>query len=347
MHAKEHNGAFKSPLRRRVLRKDKTPPEGKQPATEKKKDGEESPKGRHKANPNDRRKTTEVPDTVPGPHSRSGVTDIQNAENLDQRRSMRAGFVQGTVSCLGCGSVRHMLRLCPHVNDDDRTKIWAKWQDKLATHRQLLKKYKKGSPTADKEKYDELSKTYSKSLDKAFAALRVKYNTECGRFTHAQHDLEDRAAAISDQLATHVSLDVFRTASAAVDEAIRLYNVANEEAPDDTPTPALAKPSAVALVSGQKPPLNETAAPSCTTMVQTPTQQQSAQHPGSSAAPAPNQIRSSDQLMYPRPHQPDPAMFRPRPSSVPYGYGSDAQAAAVVLRANAQVPQHAAPSSGI
>ena len=239
-----------------------------------------------------------------------------------------------------------MLRLCPHINDDDRTKIWAKWQDKLATHRQLLKKYKKGSPTADKEKYDELSKTYSKSLDKAFAALRVKYNTECGRFTHAQHDLEDRAAAISDQLATHVSLDVFRTASAAVDEAIRLYNVANEEAPDDTPTPALAKPSAVALVSGQKPPLNETAAPSCTTMVQTPTQQQSAQHPGSSAAPAPNQIRSSDQLMYPRPHQPDPAMFRPRPSSVPYGYGSDAQAAAVVLRANAQVPQHAAPSSG-
>ena len=168
LHAKEHNGAFKSPLRRRVLRKDKTPPEGKQPATEKKKDGEESPKDRHKANPNDRRKTTEVPDTVPGPHSRSGVTDIQNAENLDQRRSMRAGFVQGTVSCLGCGSVRHMLRLCPHVNDDDRTKIWAKWQDKLATHRQLLKKYKKGSPTADKEKYDELSKTYSKSLDKAF-----------------------------------------------------------------------------------------------------------------------------------------------------------------------------------
>ena len=48
LHAKEHNGAFKSALRRRALRKDKTPPEGKQSATEKKKDGEESPKDRHK-----------------------------------------------------------------------------------------------------------------------------------------------------------------------------------------------------------------------------------------------------------------------------------------------------------
>ena len=347
MLAKEPCGIFKSPLRRRIVRKDKALPEGKKPSGEKKKD-EESPKDRHKANPNDRKKAADVPATVPGPHSRSGIDDIQKAESLDVRRSMRAGFVQGTVSCLGCGSIRHMLRLCPHVSEDERSKIWNKWQEQSSAHRLLVKKYKKGGSAEDLTLLGTTQKAWSRSLDKAFAALRVKYNTQSAHFTHEQHALEDKAAGISEQLATYVSQDAFRTSSAAVAEATRLHDAVVYETQPAAPAPApISAPAAAPAMVPEPQPANADV-PSCITMVQTPMLQPPQPTPvqlsGSSALAAQGQPRPSGHLAYPRPLLHDPSSFQQQPVPTTYGYSNAPPAAAMAL--TTQAPQHAVPSSG-
>ena len=71
--------------------------------------------------------------------------------------------------------------------------------------RLLVKKCKKDTSAAGTLLLSKTQMDYSKSLDKAFAALRVKYNTQSAHFTHEQHALEDKAAGISEQLATYVS----------------------------------------------------------------------------------------------------------------------------------------------